>query len=156
MTNGNAPIAGASGRTGQPVGAAEVQRRSTKAPLASTMIDRWALARVQQLVKPAPIRFVLWDGFELAPDGASVVATIVVKRRHALFGWVFNPELNFGEAYMSGAVEISGDLVRLLEEIYRARARDSPERRSGRSPRPRWCPIPKSGRAAIGPRSHRR
>ena len=120
VTNGNAPIAGASGRTGQPVGAAEVQRRSTKAPLASTMIDRWALARVQQLVKPAPIRFVLWDGFELAPDGASVVATIVFKRRHALFGWVFNPELNFGEAYMSGEVEIRGDLLAVLESIYRA------------------------------------
>jgi cyclopropane-fatty-acyl-phospholipid synthase len=33
---------------------------------------------------------------------------------------VWDPELNFGEAYMSGAVEIRGDLVRLLEEIYRA------------------------------------
>jgi cyclopropane-fatty-acyl-phospholipid synthase len=33
---------------------------------------------------------------------------------------VWDAELNFGEAYMSGAVEIWGDLFRLLEEIYRA------------------------------------
>ena len=39
------------------------------------------------------------------------VGTIVFKNRHALFSWVWNPELNFGEAYMFGAVEIRGDLV---------------------------------------------
>ena len=76
-------------------------------------MDRWALARIQRLVRSAPIRFRLWDGFELAPEGRFAVATIVFKGRRALFGWVFNPELNFGEAYMSGEVEIRGDLPRI-------------------------------------------
>ena len=48
------------------------------------------------------------------------VATIVFKNRRALFSWVWDPALNFGEAYMFGAVEIRGDLVALLEAIYRA------------------------------------
>jgi cyclopropane-fatty-acyl-phospholipid synthase len=88
-------------------------------PLASTRLDRWALAQVQGTVKSAPIRFVLWDGFEL-PVAGSPVATILFKNRRALLSWVWDPELNFGEAYMSGAVDVRGDLLRVLEEIYRA------------------------------------
>jgi cyclopropane-fatty-acyl-phospholipid synthase len=98
------------------------------APATSTRLDRWALARIQGTVKSAPIQFMLWDGFEL-PPAAPPVATILFKNRPALLGWVWDPELNFGEAYMSGAVEIRGDLVRLLEEIYRA---------FGSSRRPWW------------------
>jgi len=89
-------------------------------PATSTFVDRWALARIQLTVGSAPIRFVLWDGFELPIDVGQPVATITFRRRSALFGWLWDPELNFGEAYMSGAVEIHGDLVALLEAIYRA------------------------------------
>jgi cyclopropane-fatty-acyl-phospholipid synthase len=83
-------------------------------------LDRWALARIQHAVPTAPLRFVLWDGFELPPRVGPPVATIIIKNRHALFSWVWDPELNFGEAYMFGAVEIHGDLVATLEAIYRA------------------------------------
>jgi cyclopropane-fatty-acyl-phospholipid synthase len=88
--------------------------------LTSTRFDRWALARIQRTVKSAPIQFRLWDGFELPSAADPPVATILFKNRPALLGWVWDPELNFGETYMSGAVEIRGDLLRLLEEIYRA------------------------------------
>jgi len=95
-------------------------RRLTVAPFPSTAVDRWAVARIQQTVRSAPIRFVLWDGFELPSAAGPPIATIVFKCRSALFGWVWDPELNFGEDYVSGAVEILGDLVGLLEAIYRA------------------------------------
>jgi cyclopropane-fatty-acyl-phospholipid synthase len=87
---------------------------------ASTAIDRWALARIQQSVASAPIRFALWDGFELSSPSGPAVGTIVFRTRRALAGWVWDPELNFGESYMTGAVEIQGDLLALLEAIYRA------------------------------------
>ena len=87
---------------------------------ASTRLDRWALARIQQSVAAAPIRFALWDGFELRSKASPPIASIVFKNRHVLFSWVWDPELNFGEAYMFGAVEIHGDLVALLEAVYRA------------------------------------
>ena len=48
------------------------------------------------------------------------MGTILFKNRRALFSWVWDPDLNFGEAYMFGAVEIRGDLVPVLEHIYRA------------------------------------
>ena len=98
--------------------------------VSSTRLDRWALGRIRASVASAAIRFVLWDGFELAPLAGSPVATIVFKNRKALFSWVWDPELNFGEAYMFGAVEIHGDLVALLEAVYRALR--------GSRPRPWW------------------
>jgi cyclopropane-fatty-acyl-phospholipid synthase len=86
---------------------------------ASTWLDRWALARIQRSVESAPIRFVLWDGCELPSMAGPAVATIQFNNRSALFGWLWDPDLNFGEAYMSGAAEIRGDLLALLEAIYR-------------------------------------
>jgi cyclopropane-fatty-acyl-phospholipid synthase len=92
---------------------------SEVAPMASTALDRWALARIQRTVASARIRFTLWDGFEAPSTRGAPVGTIVFKNRHALFSWVWDPDLNFGEAYMFGAVELRGDLVAMLNEIYR-------------------------------------
>jgi len=98
------------------------------APVASSAPDRWALARIQGTVASARIRFMLWDGFELSStSGATAVGTIVFRNRRALFSWLWNPDLNFGEAYMFGAVELRGDLVAILVEIYRALGRSSPQ-----------------------------
>jgi cyclopropane-fatty-acyl-phospholipid synthase len=86
---------------------------------ASTDLDRWALTRIQRTV-PAPIRFTLWDGFTLPSPAGPPVASIDFRSRAALWRCVWDPELNFGEAYMSGGVEVRGDLLALLEAIYRA------------------------------------
>ena len=107
-----------SGFKAEPIGPSLAER--LRAPLTSTSLDRWALSRIQGTVRSAPIGFALWDGFELGAPVHPPVATIVFRNRQALFGWVWDPELNFGEAFMSGGVEIRGDLVALLEAIYRA------------------------------------
>ncbi len=96
------------------------------APIASTPPDRWALARIQAMVASAPVRFRLWDGFEVPSAGGTPVGTIVFKNRRALFAWLWDPHLNFGETYMFGAVELHGDLVRMLIEIYRALGNGTP------------------------------
>ena len=75
------------------------------------------LTNVQRIVAGAPIRFVLWDGFALGPPQA--VATVVLKNRRALLSWLWDAELNFGETYMSGAMEVDGSLPALLDAIYR-------------------------------------
>ena len=91
------------------------------APLASNALDRWVLRRIQQSIISARLRFQLWDGFELRPpDGSEPIATIVIKNRRALLAWIADAELNFAEAYMFGAVEVRGDLVAMLEAVYRA------------------------------------
>jgi cyclopropane-fatty-acyl-phospholipid synthase len=94
------------------------RRQTTRA--ASTRLDRWLLARVQRLVETSAIRFELWDGFAVPETATSPVATIHFNSRSALLAWVRDPELNFGEGYMSCEVEIRGDLEQLLEVTYRA------------------------------------
>jgi cyclopropane-fatty-acyl-phospholipid synthase len=94
--------------------------------MASTGLDRWALARIQAHVARARLRFALWDGFSLSPPVGSPVGTITLKNRRALWSWIRDPELNFGEAYMSGAVDICGDLVTVLTEVYRALPEPTP------------------------------
>jgi cyclopropane-fatty-acyl-phospholipid synthase len=99
----------------------------------SSRFDHWALSRIQQAVSPAPLRFVLWDGYATGPDDTPI-ATLTIKNRTALYRWLWNPDLNFGEGYMSGAVEVRGDLVQMLKAVYRAMG-DS-------APRPWWMPEP--------------
>jgi cyclopropane-fatty-acyl-phospholipid synthase len=90
-------------------------------PQQSTKLDRWALERIQRTVRAAPIRFLLWDGYEIPSSlTAPAVGSILFRTREALLAWMWNPELYFGETYMSGAVEVRGDLSRLLDEIYLA------------------------------------
>jgi cyclopropane-fatty-acyl-phospholipid synthase len=88
-------------------------------PAASTAADRWALARIQRGLRSAPIRLVLWDGFSLGPAGPPV-ASLTFLSRGALVGCAWDPQLYFGEGYMSGALQIQGGLLALLEAIYRA------------------------------------
>jgi len=86
----------------------------------SNPLDRWALRQIRSAVGAAPIRLLLWDGFQSAPGDDSSVGSIVFRNRKALFSCVRDPELNFGETYMFGAVEVRGDLVAVLEALYLA------------------------------------
>ena len=93
---------------------------SQTAPLASTFLDHWAIARIRAMVPEARVRFLLWDGFDSPSASGTPVGTIVFKNRRALLSWLWDPDLNFGETYMFGAVDLRGDLVAMLNEIYRA------------------------------------
>ena len=101
---------------GFPAGLRSESRRSAAR---STSVDRWVLRRIQACVPRARLRFQLWDGFELTPLGAPPVGTLRFVHRAGLYGLLWDPELHLGEAYMSGALAIDGDLEQVLEEIYR-------------------------------------
>ena len=87
-------------------------------PSVSTPIDRWIVERIQASVASQPIRCVLWDGFDVGPRHGAV-ATVSFNTRRALLSCAWHPELYFGEMYTSGAVDVSGDFVKLMEAIYR-------------------------------------
>ncbi|MGH9387221.1 MAG: class I SAM-dependent methyltransferase [Vicinamibacterales bacterium] len=92
------------------------------------------LGRIRQALASAPIQFVLWDGFTLSTSSGPPVATVVLNTRSALLACLWNPDLNFGEGYMSGAIEVRGDLLALMEAINRAigRVKSGHRRRSQR------------------------
>jgi cyclopropane-fatty-acyl-phospholipid synthase len=62
---------------------------------------------------------VLWDGFSRPADSPPSTPAIIVKNRAALLRWLWDPDLNFGEGFMAGAIEVRGDLVAVLEDVYR-------------------------------------
>jgi len=110
---------------------------------------RWLLA----MMNHPPIRFVLWNGEEIATTSEKPVARIVIHDRSALIKLVINPNLHFGDVYSQGRIDVEGSLPELLETIYRSL--DSACARGGLhalllSPRRRACPnTPRASRANI-------
>jgi cyclopropane-fatty-acyl-phospholipid synthase len=89
----------------------------------STPIDRWLLGRLQAVAGAAPVRFELWDGTTAARPAGAPVAMIRFRTREALLATLWDPELQFGEAYMAGTADVRGDLEAALEAIYRGLTR---------------------------------
>ena len=75
---------------------------------------------LRRLVKP--VRVVLWNGEEISESIDPPSARITVRDEATLWGLILNPDLHFGEAYSKGRIEIEGDLVGLLDTIYRSKA----------------------------------
>jgi cyclopropane-fatty-acyl-phospholipid synthase len=87
-----------------------------------TAIDRWLAARVQATIADAPVRLELWDGTLAAGAPGEAVGDMVVHDRRALLGLVMNPDLYFGESYMTGHVRIRGRLYEVIEALSRCTA----------------------------------
>ena len=74
-----------------------------------------------------PIRVTCWDGSTIGPSSAPV--HLVVRNRRALRRVVWAPnELGFARAYVSGDIDVEGDLISGLEELDRVA---DPERGPG-------------------------
>ncbi|MEO6884727.1 MAG: cyclopropane-fatty-acyl-phospholipid synthase family protein [Jatrophihabitantaceae bacterium] len=65
-----------------------------------------------------PIRVRCWDGSQFGPDMAIVQLKINHRRAFRRLLWAPN-ELGFARAYVSGDIEIEGDLLAALDELER-------------------------------------
>ena len=102
--------------------------------------DRWLLAAIYSGLNHANVRLRLWDGTSCGPVAAAgtrevtrarvrdaprasadPVATVVIHNRAALFSLAWQPDIAFGDGYAAGHIDVDGDLVALLEELYRAK-----------------------------------
>src|SRR5437867_1130163 len=79
-------------------------------------LDRWLLSLLHKSLGDAPVRLMLWDGTEHLPP-ARPVASLQVRDRKTLFGMLLDPDLNVGEAYAGGRLEVEGDLVAVNEAV---------------------------------------
>jgi len=67
------------------------------------------------------LEFVLWTGESVRPAiVAEPVASIRIADRSALYGLLADPQVRFGESYSDGRISVEGDLVGVLEAVYRA------------------------------------
>jgi cyclopropane-fatty-acyl-phospholipid synthase len=111
---------------GSPARAGNGQAGSARGPTPTSVHawDRWLAALVWRHLQGAAVRLRLWDGSTLGPDDA--VGTIVIADRATLLNLVRDPDIAFGDAFMQGRIDISGDLPALLESTFRAQQQAGP------------------------------
>lgn len=82
--------------------------------------ERWLARTFLRAMGNPPVGLALWNGDHVCPTDTEPVATVRVKDRQTLLRLMYNPELEFGEAYTDGRLQVDGDLVGLLEALGRA------------------------------------
>ncbi len=85
-------------------------------------VERWLARQLLHGLDGPPVRIVLCDGEEVAIADAPPVARVVLRDRATLWKLAARPQLEFGEAYSDGRLEVDGSLVDLLTAVYRGMA----------------------------------
>src|SRR5262245_39605634 len=83
------------------------------------IFDRWLAGRLQRAIEPAAVRLELWDGSSLYSRDKLPIGSVLVHDRATLVGLLADPDIWFGDAYMTGRLEIRGDLVTVVEALTR-------------------------------------
>ncbi len=91
--------------------------------LAPASIEGRVLRRLLSRVGDPPVEFELWNGERFAHDAAAAIVRIRVKDRGTLFTLLRDPQVQFGDAYSAGCIDIEGDLVQFMQLVYHAAAR---------------------------------
>ena len=63
------------------------------------------------------------NGPDLASDQGPAIATVTIAHRSTLVRLLRNPDIEFGEAFLAGDLTVEGDLVALIEAVFRAQDR---------------------------------
>lgn len=86
-------------------------------------LDRMLAAELQSRIAGARVGIELWNGFTTAPAEA-VCGTLRIHDRAALIGLLIDPDLQFGERYADGRVEVRGDFGTVIDALARSQSRD--------------------------------
>src|SRR5665213_4157878 len=86
-----------------------------------TSVDARLVRRLLGILGNPAIEFLLlWTGERIAGPGNAPLVQLRIADRATLVGLVSDPRVRFGDAYSAGRIEVVGDLVQLLEIIYRS------------------------------------
>lgn len=83
-----------------------------------TLLDRWLVKKMLEVVGNPPIRIGLWDGNEVTPPCKRPVAIMTYRDRVALLKSLIDPELHWGDLYCSSRVEFEGDMLEFMQAVY--------------------------------------
>lgn len=100
-----------------------MRRRSHASNKKSSWIDRKFISKMLATMGNPPFKVVLWDGTEIKNFEQEPVATIVFNNGAVIRKMMFNHAIEFGDGYSCGDIEIRGDLVEFLVELYTAAKR---------------------------------
>jgi cyclopropane-fatty-acyl-phospholipid synthase len=103
-------------------------QRATASPRRSTIFDRALAARVQRSIAGSAVRLELWDRSSPYDSSRPSVGDLLVRDRRTLVGLAVNPNLYFGESYMTGRLDVRGGLEPVVEALTRNAALPTPWR----------------------------
>ncbi len=92
----------------------------SKSLIRSSPMERYLLRVLLRALNHPPLCFVLWDGEEVRDPGSFQAMRVFIHDRGALYRLVSDPELQFGEMYSAGRVDVDTGLPTFLEIVYRA------------------------------------
>ena len=103
-------------------GAASQQRRRPSQPVPAdtggSALDRGIVRRLLATLGEPQFDFLLWNGERVTSAAEHKVATIRIADRSTLLGLVRSPDIEFGDGYAEGRIEVDGDLVEFLQALY--------------------------------------
>jgi cyclopropane-fatty-acyl-phospholipid synthase len=99
-------------------GAPSPPERAADALGRGSRADRWLLARLLSSLGSPPLELAIRGGARVA--AGTPVARVTFESRSTLLAMLADVPLRFGDAYSEGTVTVEGDLVSLLETVYRA------------------------------------
>ncbi len=82
--------------------------------------DCLLLRRLLKSVGSPDLTIELWDGRQVSSGKPIAQSKLKIKNRTSLLRLLINPELQFGELYSKGDLEVVGDLTAFLETVYRS------------------------------------
>ncbi|HYB66297.1 MAG TPA: cyclopropane-fatty-acyl-phospholipid synthase family protein [Steroidobacteraceae bacterium] len=81
--------------------------------------DRWLLRRIASFLGDPPVEFAVRGGARV-PAASAPVGRVTFASRATLVSILADPWVRFGDAYSDGSLTVDGDLVEVLEVVYRA------------------------------------
>ncbi len=89
--------------------------------MAYNWLDGCLLGAIRKMAGAVPVRIELGASSSASDQSSSssVLPVVRISDRSALWALLRNPSINFGELYSAGRLEVEGDLIRLVEELYR-------------------------------------
>ncbi len=83
--------------------------------------ERWLARRMLRAIGDPPVRIVLCNGEEIPAAGPPPVARLLIHDRPTFRRLLLDPDLQFGDGYSAGRIDVEGDLLEFLETLHRAR-----------------------------------
>jgi cyclopropane-fatty-acyl-phospholipid synthase len=83
-------------------------------------LDRALLSNVRKAAGPASIRVAMGTPDPSVTSISAEDPTIWIRDRQTLLDLARNPQVNFGDLYSEGRIQVEGDLLELIERMYHA------------------------------------
>lgn len=99
----------------------ETSRQRAPASPASSLEGRLLGALLHAFGDP-PVQLALWNGERVQSGASEPVAALHIPDRATLLRLCTDPDVQFGELYSVGKIQVEGDLGRLIEVLYQGAA----------------------------------